>query len=111
MIFEIASRFILRLDRTFATCYKSTYMCVIAGGGWTLVVSISSSNNDHLNRGVVNCLLPNRCVENVTSDIPTRKMSDEEIHEIATTEGKFRGSREIPKNWSELMHISEICKI
>lgn len=79
-------------DRTFATCYKSTYLCVIAGGGWTLVVSISSSNNNHLDRGVVNCLLPNRCVEYVTSDIPTRKMSDEEIHEIATTEGKFRGS-------------------
>ncbi|XP_078380917.1 uncharacterized protein LOC144663744 isoform X3 [Oculina patagonica] len=60
------------------------------GGGWTLVVSISSSDNNHLNREEVNCLLPNRCVEHVTSNIPTRKLSDEDIHEIATTEGLFR---------------------
>ncbi|XP_066025101.1 uncharacterized protein [Pocillopora verrucosa] len=60
------------------------------GGGWTLVASISSSNNNHLLRTEVNCLLPNRCVENVSSDIPTRKMSDKDIHAIATTEGTFR---------------------
>lgn len=60
------------------------------GGGWTLVASISSSNNNHLLRTEVNCLLPNRCVENVSSDIPTRKMSDKYIHAIATTEGTFR---------------------
>ena len=58
-----------------------------AGGGWTLVASISSSSNNHLNREEVNCLLPNRCVEHVTSTIPTRKLSDEDIHEIAATEG------------------------
>ncbi|XP_078356600.1 uncharacterized protein LOC144641471 [Oculina patagonica] len=61
------------------------------GGGWTLVVSVSSSDNNHLNREEVNCLLPDRCVEHVTSNIPTRKLSDEDIHAIATPdEGTFR---------------------
>ena len=35
----------------------------------------------------MNCLLPNRCVEHVTSTIPARKLSDKDIHEIAATEG------------------------
>ena len=82
----------IEIPKKIATSYISTYVCANAGGGWTLVVSISSSNNNHLDRGVVNCLNPNLCVEYVTSNIPTRKLSDEEIHEIATTEGKLRGS-------------------
>ena len=59
------------------------------GGGWTLVVSISSSSNDHLLRREVNCYLPTRCVEFVTSAVPCRKLSDEDIHEIATHEGIY----------------------
>ena len=33
-----------------------------AGGGWTLVVSISSTNNQHLQRAVVNCFDLELCV-------------------------------------------------
>ncbi|CAH3106853.1 unnamed protein product [Porites lobata] len=58
------------------------------GGGWTLVVSISSSSRDHLLNREVNCYSPTRCVEFSSSQIPGRKLSDESIHAISTYEGK-----------------------
>ena len=58
------------------------------GGGWTLVASISSSSNNHLLSSEVSCYLPTRCVEFINSAIPCRKLSDEDIHEIATNEGR-----------------------
>lgn len=79
------------------------------GGGWTLVASISSSNNNHLLRTEVNCLLPNRCVENVSSDIPTRKMSDKDIHAIATTEGKINEQKQGALQFYETKIFASIC--
>ena len=60
------------------------------GGGWTLVASISSSSNDHLLRAEVNCYNLTRCVEFTNTSIPCRKLSDQDIHEIATQEGIYR---------------------
>ncbi|CAH3017192.1 unnamed protein product, partial [Porites evermanni] len=61
------------------------------GGGWTLVASISSSSNDHLLRAEVNCYNSTRCVEFelTNTSIPCRKLSDPDIHEIATQEGIY----------------------
>ncbi|CAH3106862.1 unnamed protein product, partial [Porites lobata] len=63
------------------------------GGGWTLVASISSSSNDHLLRAEVNCYNLTRCVEFINTSIPCRKLSDQDIHEIATQEGIYRTFR------------------
>jgi len=60
------------------------------GGGWTLAVSISSKNNDHLQRNANNCLNSVLCVPFAENNITGRKLSDEEIHKLAHTEGTFR---------------------
>ncbi|PFX15619.1 hypothetical protein AWC38_SpisGene20156 [Stylophora pistillata] len=59
------------------------------GGGWTLVVSISSENNDHLQSAPNNCLNTSLCVPFTDQD-QGRKLSDSDIHELARTEGTFR---------------------
>ncbi|XP_078379121.1 uncharacterized protein LOC144662228 [Oculina patagonica] len=62
------------------------------GGGWTLVVSISSSNQNHLIEGEHNCFNSSLCVpyEDVDS-LPDRKMKDEDIQWIASSyDGVFR---------------------
>ncbi|XP_022792592.1 uncharacterized protein LOC111331695 isoform X2 [Stylophora pistillata] len=59
------------------------------GGGWTLVVSISSQNNDHLQSAANNCLNLSLCVP-FTDQHQGRKLSDSDIHELAGTEGTFR---------------------
>ena len=58
------------------------------GGGWTLVVSISSKNNDHLQRNAINCLNSILCVPFAENSIIGRKLSDEDIHKLAQTEGR-----------------------
>ena len=58
-----------------------------AGGGWTLVVGISSENNQHLQRAAVNCLNLDLCVPFQEHSITTRKLSDEHIHHLANCEG------------------------
>ena len=58
-----------------------------SGGGWTLVVSISSKNNDHLQRKVNNCANSILCVPFAEQNIIARKLSDEDIHKLAQTEG------------------------
>ncbi|CAH3017830.1 unnamed protein product, partial [Porites evermanni] len=60
------------------------------GGGWTLVVSISSTNNQHLQRAVVNCFDLELCVPFDKQSMTTRKLSDEHIHHLANCEGTFR---------------------
>ncbi|PFX24413.1 hypothetical protein AWC38_SpisGene10976 [Stylophora pistillata] len=55
------------------------------GGGWTLVVSISSQNNDHLQSAANNCLNLSLCVP-FTDQHQGRKLSDSDIHELAGTE-------------------------
>ncbi|PFX15621.1 hypothetical protein AWC38_SpisGene20154 [Stylophora pistillata] len=57
-------------------------------GGWTLVVSISSQNNDHLQSA------PNSCLNSLafvplTEQDQGRKLSDSDIHELPRTEGKY----------------------
>ena len=56
-----------------------------AGGGWTLVVSISSSNTNHLVQEERNCFNSSKCVPyEKASSSPGRKMKDEDIHWIAS---------------------------
>ncbi|XP_022806204.1 uncharacterized protein LOC111343320 isoform X2 [Stylophora pistillata] len=59
------------------------------GGGWTLVVGISSKNNDHLQSVRNNCINDSLCVSFTDQD-QGRKLSDSDIHELARTEGTFR---------------------
>ncbi|CAH3017833.1 unnamed protein product [Porites evermanni] len=60
------------------------------GGGWTLVVSISSTNNQHLQRAAVNCFDLELCVPFDKQSMTTRKLSDQHIHHLANCEGTFR---------------------
>ena len=65
-------------------------MLIYIGGGWTLVVTISSKNNDHLQGAEVQCFKPTECVHFVeeNSDIAVRKFADEGEHEMMHFEGK-----------------------
>ena len=65
-------------------------MLIFIGGGWTLVVTISSKSNDHLQGAEVRCFNPALCVPFVekNSDIAARKLADEDIHEMLHFEGK-----------------------
>ena len=65
-------------------------MLIYIGGGWTLVVTISSKNNDHLQGAEVHCFKPTECVHFVeeNSDIAARKFADEGEHEMMHFEGK-----------------------
>ena len=58
------------------------------GGGWTLVVSISSKNNDHIQKNANNCLNSILCVPLAENNTTGRKLSDEDIHRLAQTEGR-----------------------
>ena len=53
-----------------------------------MVVSISSKNNDHLQRNANNCLNSILCVPFAENNITGRKLSDGVIHNLAQTEGK-----------------------
>ncbi|XP_078363757.1 uncharacterized protein LOC144647967 [Oculina patagonica] len=59
------------------------------GGGWTLAVSISSKNIDHLQRNANNCLNSILCVPFAEKNVTGRKLSDEDIHKLARFEGTF----------------------
>ena len=65
-------------------------MLIYIGGGWILVVTISSKNNDHLQGAEVHCFKPTECVHFVeeNSDIAVRKFADEGEHEMMHFEGK-----------------------
>ena len=58
-------------------------MLMYVGSGWTLVVTISSKSNDHLQSAEVHCFKPTLCVPFVekNSDITARKSGDEDIPE------------------------------
>jgi len=60
----------------------------LQGGGWTLVVSISSKNNDHLQRNANSCLNSILCVPFAENNIAGRKLNDDDIHKLAQTEGR-----------------------
>ena len=67
----------------------STEICQFySGGGWTLVVSISSKNNDHLQGNSNNCLNSVLCVPAHESVITARKLGDADIHKLAMDEGR-----------------------
>ena len=53
-----------------------------------MAVSISSENNDHLQRNANNCLNSVMCVPFAAKNITGRKLSDEDIHNLAHTEGR-----------------------
>lgn len=59
------------------------------GGGWTLVVSISSKNNDYHQRPAINCWDSELCVPFKKDNMTTRKLSDEHIRHFASCEGKL----------------------
>ena len=65
-------------------------MLIYIGGGWTLVVTISSKNNDHLQGAEVHCFKPTECLHFVeeNSDIAARKFAEEGEHEMMHFEGK-----------------------
>ena len=65
-------------------------MLIYLGGGWTLVVTISSKSNDHLQGTEVHCFQPTLCVPFVeeNSDIAARKLADKDIQEMMYFEGK-----------------------
>lgn len=65
-----------------------SFVSYFSGGGWTLVVSISSLNRNHLIEGEQNCFNSSICVPyEVVASIPSRKMKDEDIHWIAPHDG------------------------
>ena len=67
----------------------STEICPFySGGGWTLVVSISSKNNDYLQKNLNNCLNSVLCVPAPESVIKARKLSDDDIRKLALAEGR-----------------------
>ncbi|XP_048586954.1 uncharacterized protein LOC116604763 [Nematostella vectensis] len=60
------------------------------GGGWTLAVGISSTDNNHLQRLEYNCMDEQLCVPFTNATITARKLSDADIHQLAQREGTFR---------------------
>ena len=76
--------------------------CYNIGGGWTLVVTISSTNNDHLESAKVNCLNLELCVPLPENDITARKLQDIDIHELLHSEGNAVESRNFKENKSKL---------
>ena len=64
------------------------YILYSTGGGWTLVASISSENNDHLQRAAVKCWDSELCVPLDHNRITTRKLSDKHIRHLAKGEGE-----------------------
>ena len=76
-----------RRGKSSLTNFELLYL---PGGGWTLAVSISSKNNDHLQRNSNNCLNSILCVPFAENSITGRKLSDEDIGKLAQTEGKAR---------------------
>ena len=53
-----------------------------------MVVSISSKNNDHLQKNANNCLNSILCVPFNNTNVRGRKLSDEDIHKLTLTAGK-----------------------
>ena len=51
-------------------------------------MSISSKNNDHLQRTANNCLNSILCVPFSDKNITSRKLGDEDLHKMTKTEGK-----------------------
>ena len=78
-------KMVQRRGKSSLTNFELFYL---PGGGWTLTVSISSKNNDHLQRNSNNCLNSILCVPFAESSITGRKLSDEDIGKLAHTEGK-----------------------
>ena len=58
------------------------------GGGWTLVVRVSWQNFDHLQRNANNCFNSVLCVPVNEAVVTARKLSDDDIHKLALTEGR-----------------------
>ncbi|XP_031552811.1 uncharacterized protein LOC116289986 [Actinia tenebrosa] len=60
-------------------------------GGWTLVVSVSAVNNDHLQREENNCIVNSSlCVQYETTAVQARKLSDQDIIDIMSEYGKYQ---------------------
>ncbi|XP_031567704.1 uncharacterized protein LOC116302523 isoform X2 [Actinia tenebrosa] len=59
-------------------------------GGWSLAVSISGSDTNHLIRNENNCFNSSYCVPLATGTLVARKMKDTDIHALASHEGTFR---------------------
>ena len=61
-----------------------------SGGGWTLVVSVSSTSTDHFQEGAINCLNSVLCVPFNERDVSAHKLSDKDIHELVAPEGEIK---------------------
>ena len=87
-------------------CFSTDISYFYSGGGWTLVVSISSKNNDHLQRNSNNCLNSVLCVPTNESVITARKLSDTDIHKLSMAEG-----RQITENEYSMFHYNNRCGV
>ncbi|XP_032234275.2 uncharacterized protein LOC5509472 [Nematostella vectensis] len=72
--------------------FKRTVYCDMdtAGGGWSLVVAISSSNQEHRKTRTVNCFNSSLCVAKESGLLTARKLSDLDIRALAFYEGTFK---------------------
>ncbi|EDO37913.1 predicted protein [Nematostella vectensis] len=72
--------------------FKRTVYCDMdtAGGGWSLVVAISSSNQEHHKTRTVNCFNSSLCVAKESGLLTARKLSDLDIRALAFYEGTFK---------------------
>ncbi|KAK3752983.1 hypothetical protein QZH41_016291, partial [Actinostola sp. cb2023] len=81
------------------------------GGGWTLVVSISASNNNHLQTAENNCSDSLLCVKHSTSNIASRKLSDQDIIALASDEGTFRVDKLGSSPCTAFYQVMTSCRI
>ena len=90
LTFFFYTQSLTNLTRSLVMQLKWLQCLFSLGSGWTLVVTISSKNNDHLQGAEVHCFKPTLCVPFVekNSDITAQKSGDEDIHEMMHFEDK-----------------------
>ena len=90
LTFFFYTQSLTNLTRSLVMQLKWLQCLFSLGSGWTLVVTISSKSNDHLQGAEVHCFKLTLCVPFVekNSDITAQKSGDEDIHEMMHFEDK-----------------------
>ena len=86
LVFSRHPRVLIRVSNK-ENCLLLLNFISFSGGGWSLVVSVSGNNHQHLLANENNCQNASLCVPYVTSNHPARKLSDADISALANTEG------------------------